>query len=50
MVAERPEGFTREEDIDTTPGVWSTPPHPRSDAAGRIIPRDTEEFRRYVSS
>ena len=28
-VAERPDGFPREEDIDTTPGVWFTPPQPR---------------------
>ena len=34
----RPEGFTREEDIDTPPGVWSTPPHPRRDMGGRKLP------------
>ena len=50
MVAERPEWFHREEDIDTTPEVWSTPPHPRIDAAGHFIPRETVEFRRYVAS
>ena len=41
-------GFAREEDIDTTPGVWSTPPHPRRDMGGRIIPRGEAEFRRYI--
>ena len=50
MVAERPEGFPSEEDIDTTPGVWSNPPHPRRYAAWRVIPRNAEEFRRQVSS
>ena len=35
----RPEVFHREEDIDATPGVWATPPHPRRDMVGRIIPR-----------
>ena len=33
-VGERPEGFPREEDIDTTPGVWSTLPQPRRDMGG----------------
>ena len=33
-VGERPDGFPREEDIDTTPGVWSTPPQPRRDMGG----------------
>ena len=31
---ERPDGFPREEDIDTTPGVWYTPPQPRRDMGG----------------
>ena len=30
-VGERPDGFPREEDIYTTPGVWLTPPQPRRD-------------------
>ena len=30
-VGQRPDVFPREEDIDTTPGVWSTPPHQRRD-------------------
>ena len=48
-VGERPDGFPREEAIDTTPGVWYTPPHPRMDMGGRIIPRNEAEFRRYIS-
>ena len=28
-MGERSDGFPREGDIDTTPGVWSTLPHPR---------------------
>ena len=47
-VGERPDGFPREEDIDMTPGVWSTPPHPRRDMGGRIIPRGEAEFRRHL--
>ena len=47
-VVERPEGFPREEDIDTTPSVWSTPPQPRRDMGGRIIPRGEVEFRRHL--
>ena len=47
-VVERPDGFPREEDIDTTPGVWSTPPQPRRDMGGRIIPRGEEEFRQHL--
>ena len=47
-VWERPDVFPREEDIDTTPGVWSTPPHPRRDMGGRIIPRGEAEFRRHL--
>ena len=47
-VGEMPYGFPREEDIDTTPGVWFTPPHPRRDMGGRIIPRGEAEFRRYI--
>ena len=47
-VGRRPFGFPREEDIDTTPGVWSTPPQPRMDMGGRIIPRGEAEFRRYI--
>ena len=47
-VGERPDGFPREEDIDTTPGVWSTPPQPRRDMGGRIIPRGEAEFRRHL--
>ena len=47
-VGERPEGFPREEDIDTTPGVWSTPPQPRRDMGRRIIPRGEAEFRRHL--
>ena len=37
-MVEGSDGFPREEDIDTTPGVWSTPPHQRRDMGGRIIP------------
>ena len=44
----RSEDFPREEDIDTTPGVWATPPHPRRDIGGRIIPRGEAEFRRSL--
>ena len=47
-VGERPDGFQREEDIDTTPGVWSTPPQPRREMEGRIIPRVEAEFRRHL--
>ena len=47
-VGERPDGFPREEDIDTTSGVWSTPPQPRRDMGGRIIPRGEAEFRRHL--
>ena len=47
-VVERPDGFPREEDIDTTPGVWSTTPHPIKYMGGRIIPRGEVEFRRYI--
>ena len=38
----------REDDIDTTPGVRSTPPHTRRDMGGRIIPRGEAEFRRHL--
>ena len=48
MVGERPEAFPRVEDIDTTPGMWSRPPHPRRDAAWDIIPGDPEKFRQHV--
>ena len=48
VLGERPDGFPRGEDIDTTPGVWSTPPHPRRDMGGRVIPRGVAEFRRYI--
>ena len=34
----------REEDIDTTPVVWATQPHPRIDMGGRIIPELEAEF------
>ena len=34
----------REEDIDTTPVVWATPPNPSRDIGGRIIPRGEAEF------
>ena len=44
----RPGDIPREEDIDTTPGVWATPPHPRRDIGGRIIPRGEVEFRRSL--
>ena len=47
-VGERPDGFPREEDIDTTPGVWSALPQPRRDMGGRIIPRGEAEFRRHL--
>ena len=47
-VGERPDGLPSEEDIDTTPGVWSTPPQPRRDMGGRIIPRGEAEFRRHL--
>ena len=47
-VVERPDGFPREEDIDTTPGVWSTPPQPSRDMGGRVIPRGGAEFRRHL--
>ena len=47
-VGERPDGFPREEYIDTTPGVWSTPPHPMRDMGWRIIPRGEAQFRRYL--
>ena len=47
-VGERPDGFHREKDIDTTPGVWSTPPQPRRDMGGRVIPRGEAEFRRHL--
>ena len=47
-VGERPDGVHREEDIDTTPGVWSTPPQPRRDMEGRVIPRGEAEFRRHL--
>ena len=47
---ERSDIFPREEDIDTTPGVWSTPPHTRRDMGGRIIPRGEAEFRRHLES
>ena len=47
-VGERPDGFPRKEDIDTTPGVWSTPPHQRKNMGGRIIPRGEIEFRRHL--
>ena len=40
--------FPREEDIDTTPGVWATPPHPRRDMGGRIIPRGEAKFRQSL--
>ena len=50
MVAERPEVFTSEDDIDATPGVCTTPPHPRRNAAGLVILRDPVELRRYVES
>ena len=43
----RPVGFPMEEDIDTTLGVWSIPPHPRRDMEGRIIPRGEAEFRQH---
>ena len=36
-VGGRLDGFPKEEDIDTTPVMWSTPPHPRRDKGGRII-------------
>ena len=49
MVAERPEEFPKKEDINTTPRVWSIPPHPRRDAAGHVIPRHKGEFRWYVT-
>ena len=45
----RPESH-REEDIDTTPGVWVTPPHPMTDMGGRIIPRGKEEFRQSLGA
>ena len=48
MVGERPEVFPRVDDVDTPPGVWLTPPHPRRDAAWDIIPRDPEKFRQHV--
>ena len=41
----RSEGFPIEEDIYTSPGEWLTPPRPRRDAAGHMIPREPEEFR-----
>ena len=47
-LGERPDGFPREEDIDMTPGVWSTPPQPRRDMGGRVIPRGEAEFRRHL--
>ena len=47
-VGGRPDGFPREKDIDTTPGVWSTPPHTRRDMGGRIIPMGEAEFRRHL--
>ena len=47
-VGEKPDGFPREEDIDTTPGVWSTPPQPSRDMGGRVIPRGGAEFRRHL--
>ena len=47
-MGERQDGFPREEDIDTTPGVWSTPPQPRRDMGGRIILRGEVEFRRHL--
>ena len=47
-LGERPDGFPREEDIDTTPGVWATPPQPRRDMGGRIIPQGEIEFRRHL--
>ena len=47
-MGERPDGFPMEEDIDTTPGVWSTTPQPRRDMGGRVIPRGEAEFRRYT--
>ena len=50
MVAERPEGFPGEEDIESTQVVWYTPLHPRIGAAGHVIHRGSAEFRRYVSS
>ena len=43
-----PEGLSREEDIDTTPGVWATPPHPRRDIGGRIIPMEEAKFRQSL--
>ena len=48
VVGGRPDGFPREEDIDTEPEVWSTPPHPRRDMGWRIIPREEAEFRRHL--
>ena len=39
---------SREQNIDAEPGVLSTPPHPRRDMGGRIIPRGEAEFRRYL--
>ena len=47
-VGGRPDGFPMEEDIDTTPGVWSTPPRQRRDIGGQIIPQGEAEFRRYL--
>ena len=47
-VGGRPDGFPRDEDIDTTPEVWSTPPHPRRNMGGRTIPRGEVEFRRHL--
>ena len=40
----RPGGFPREEDVDTTPGVWATPQYPSRDMGGRKISGERLSF------